>query len=89
MIYIGYFRPYDLSSNNVQDLANETLTLICTYSLVMFSAFVPDLETKYNCGWYLVTIVIVFIAINLVLILAQAIGRSLKKCRQKCHKRKI
>ena len=51
MIYSGYIRPYLLPFANNLDLINEFLTLLCTYSLIMFSAFVPDAYTRYLCGW--------------------------------------
>ena len=51
MIYVGYFRPFESNFSSNLELMNETLTLMCTYSLVMFSAFVPDPATRYECGW--------------------------------------
>ena len=68
MIYIGYFRPFDKRLASILELVNEILILLCTYSLVMFTAFVPEASTRYLCGWYVIGLVFLLISINLVVI---------------------
>ena len=51
MLYTGYFEPNYIPSENTLELVNETLTLVCSYSLIMFSPLVPDAQTRYLCGW--------------------------------------
>ena len=68
MLYSGNFKPFETPFANNMDLFNETMTLVCSYSLIMFSAFVPDAEMRYLCGWYLVLLVLITLAINLLVI---------------------
>lgn len=64
---------------NLLDLTNEALTLCCTYSLIMFSAFVPDAATRYLCGWYLIGLVVLILLINLTVMICVS-GKQ-------CHRR--
>ena len=84
MIYMGYFRPYQLNFSNNLEVINETLTLVCTYSLMLFSSFVPDPAMRYLCGWYLIGLIVLTLAVNLTIIVGQALKSSIRKCKQKC-----
>ena len=81
MIYVGYWRPYELPMSNKLELVNETLTTVCTYSLVMFSAFVPDAGTRYTCGWPLIGVVFLMMAINLSVIIYLSFQKIMRTCR--------
>ena len=67
--------------SNRLELVNETLTTACTYSLVTFSSFVPDADTRYTCGWPLVGVVFLMIGINLSVIIYLSIGKIASTCR--------
>ena len=84
LIYNGYFRPFVLPFINNLDFINEALTLICSYSLCMFSAFVPEARSRHICGWQLVGLVGFMIAINLAIIIFTTIKSSIRRCRLKC-----
>ena len=73
MLFVGYFKPFELSFQNNLELVNETLTLVCSYSLITFSAFVPDAETRYLCGWYIIALVALMLAVNLGVIFYKSI----------------
>lgn len=88
MLYVGYYRPFALPSQNNLELLNEYLTLLCTYSLIMFSQLVPDPETRYLCGWQIIFLIVLTLSINLSLIIFQSIRDSIKKCKLKYTKRK-
>ena len=81
MIYSGYFRPFESSFANNMDLLNETLTLICSYSLIMFSEFVPSPETRSLCGWQLIALVLIFLVINLSVIIFQGLKHCIRRCK--------
>ena len=83
MLYVGYNRPYYLPSSNLMELINETLTLMCCYSLIMFSAFVPDAQTRFLCGWELVGLVALIVIINLCVITYSSLKRSIWRCKLK------
>ena len=88
MIYSGYFRPFESPFANTMDLLNETLTLMCSYSLIMFSEFVPSPETRSLCGWQLIGLVLITLVINLSVIITQGIKNCIRKCKLKAKRRK-
>ena len=88
LIYYGYFRPSIIPFNNNLDIVNEYMTLVSTYSLFVFSAFVPEAGTRYLCGWYLIGLVALMISINLVVIIGSSLKNSFRRCKLKCIKRK-
>lgn len=88
MLYIGYFRPFALPMQNNIELTNEYLTVLCTYSLIMFSNMVPDPAVRYLCGWQLVFLIVLLLAINLFIIIFQSIRDSIRRCKLKYVKRK-
>ena len=81
MIYVGYFRPFELPSANRVELINESLIIVCTYSLICFSAFVSDAETRYQCGWVLIVLIICIVIFNLILMVFDGI-KSIKRAIQ-------
>ena len=87
MIYSGSFRPFEIPFVNTMDLINETLTLMCSYSLITFSAFVPDAETRYQCGWEIIVLLVLSIAINLVVIIGQGLKLCIRRCKLKNKRR--
>ena len=42
MIYVGLVRPFYDRFANILELVNEVLVLLASYSLITFSALVPD-----------------------------------------------
>ena len=89
MIYSGSFRPFEIPFVNTMDLINETLTLMCSYSLITFSAFVPDAETRYLCGWELIVLVLFTLALNLVVIIGQGLKQCIRRCKLKNKRRQL
>lgn len=87
MLYVGYFRPFKSSFVNSLELTNEYMTLLCSYSLIMFSQIVHDPETRYLCGWQIIFLVLLILAINMSIIIFQAIRDAIKKCKLKYKKR--
>lgn len=84
---LGQVRPFEDSRANNMEITNEILTLLCCYSLIMFSNFVPDAKTRYDCGWQLIGIVLSLILFNLAIILGQSVASLCKYCKQKWRKR--
>ena len=89
MIYSGSFRPFEVPFTNTMDLINETLTLACTYSLVIFSALVPDAETRYQCGWYIIGLIFLTLAINLVVTIGQSLQLLIRRCKLRMKRRNL
>ena len=67
MIYIGYVRPYALPQANWTETANETLTLLSTYVLFLFTDFVPDPSVRYTTGWALIVITLSIVVLNITI----------------------
>ena len=88
IIYSGYVNPFETRSANTIEFVNETLTLLCIYSLITFSAFVPDAAIRYQCGWFLVFVTLLMLVGNLVIILYSAISRLIHRCKLKALRRK-
>ena len=61
--------------------------MVCCYSLIMFSAFVPDPFTRYQCGWQLICLMALTLGVNLSVIGVQAISGIYAKCKL-CYKKR-
>ena len=83
MLYSGYYSPNELRFANRLELMNETLTLVCTYSLIVFSAFVPDATTRYLCGWYLIALVVLTLLVNISIMVITSLFASIRTCKRK------
>lgn len=46
------------------ELFNESLTLVSSYHLMLFTDFVPSIEIRYTVGWSLVIIVLICFLFN-------------------------
>ena len=58
---------------------NECLILIGSYGLMVFTEFVPDVETRYKNGWAMIAVVAFTIGINMMFL----IGSNIKDiCRK-------
>ena len=68
MAFQGQVRPYITPLNNKIDLINETLTLVCTYGLIIFTDFVPNPEARYQCGWVLIGITCGILTLNIAVL---------------------
>ena len=69
LIYIGYVRPFVTPIQNGIELTNETLILINTYFMIIYSDFVPDPKTRSLMGSVNNLILALMILINLFIIL--------------------
>ena len=81
MIYTGYMRPYETRLANNLELVNETFIILCSYFLVIFSAFLSDAEARYISGWYLVGLVVFLVILNLAAIQFKGISHIVRYCR--------
>ena len=64
------------------------MTLISTYGLIVFTAFVPDPEARYKCGWVLIGITFTILTENILVLLYESITDSIRKGKIKLAKRK-
>ena len=83
MIYVGHFKPFLSRYASMIELINEVLIVVCTYHLIMFTSLVYDPDTRYLCGWPCIIVVFALIAMNLSVIVYQAITSIIYKSRLK------
>ena len=67
MAYTGLARPFNLPVQNNLEIVNETLILLNSYFMLLYSDFVVDLNTRYITGWSNVGVIIALVCSNLVL----------------------
>ena len=88
MIFQGQFNPYLLRKQNRVEISNECLTLISTYTLFVFTQFVPEPEARYKIGWALVGVVSISLASNILIIFHESAVSSIRRLRMKYQRRK-
>ena len=64
MAFQGQVRPFETRHQNNLELFNETLTLLSTYTLFIFTEYVPEAYARYLIGWVLIGIMIVILVAN-------------------------
>lgn len=83
VMVVGETKPFRDKSKNWLELFNEFSTLIVNYHLMMFTDFVPDLNTREQIGQSLVYCTAGNLVINLVLVGSSSIGMMIAKFRLK------
>ena len=72
-MFVGYVKPFALPQVNTVELINETLTLLTTYSLFLFTDFVPDAQVRYTMGWAVIFLTLMLVVTNLYVILHKTV----------------
>ena len=92
MIYVGNWSPFRTLSNNKLQLFNEYMILILTVGLTQFTDFCRNLAFRYNMGWMFVSVVILFLFVNVCYMLKGSLRHLkmiiIKYYRRCCHKLK-
>ena len=86
MIYIGYFTPYLVKSMNKLEITNEIFLLLAVYCLILFTEFVPEPETRYLCGWAMISVTFILIGVNMGVLIGTSIQDMVKKCKRRYKK---
>ena len=76
MAFHGQVCPFALPAHNRMDLFNETMTLLSTYGLFIFTEFVPDPSARYQFGWNIIFITLGILAFNIFVLLITSIADS-------------
>ena len=88
MIYTGYIRPMKLRQANCLELINDSLIVVCSYWLIIFSAHVSSAEARYISSWPLIGIMTILVAINLTVITFRGITSIFRACKLRVLKNK-
>ena len=65
IIIVGWNRPFDSFTANTMEIFSECISIVCLYSFLLFTDFVPEARTRYECGWAFMGAVILFGAVSL------------------------
>ena len=69
LIYVGLAEPHNTKADRALDLANECLLIVSSYSLLVFSPWVPNPYARHTIGWVLMAIVMITFVINFCFLL--------------------
>lgn len=69
IVYLGLCQPWKPRPYNRLEMFNEYFTMLCTFLLVSFSEFGPDVETKFMMGWVLSGVLFFMCLVNLYFVL--------------------
>lgn len=89
LVYLAHAKPYQNRKTNIQEFFNEVLNLIFTYHLFLFTGFVPDPETKWGVGTSAITILIVYMAVNLTIVFVEGCITLYNHCKMKRKKKEM
>lgn len=65
VIYIGLVKPKNSSVKNNEELYHEVMLMLVSYCLLLFTRFIPEVETQYLCGWCFIAIVAILVAVSM------------------------
>ena len=77
----------DLLNNWIQ-IFNEIIILICTWSLFLFTNYVPDPVLRYEFGQYFLYFIGFNLAVNILVFMWTILSSLIKWCRQKYGRNK-
>ena len=88
MIYVGWERPFTSRRDNNLELMNETLILINSYFMFVYSDFVADSNARYDFGWLNIGLVIIIVVANFGANFISYVYSAYGKLKMKYQKRK-
>ena len=80
MIYVGLVRPFHDKFANILELVNEVLILLASYSLITFSALVPDAKIRSHSGYFLIIMAFATMIMNVFIIVISKIWTLYTLC---------
>ena len=80
--------PMSSSLLNGSELFNDCSLLLITYSMFLFTDFIPDVELRYSLGMYFIYIIGIVFAINVSMVFYDMFMAVVKEYRKKKHAKK-
>ena len=80
-IYVVYFKPFTMPVLNVLEFINESVLLICTTSLFLWTDVIANMEIKFEVGWYIVGIVLLNVISQMGFIIVNSLMQIYVKCK--------
>ena len=79
-------RPF---RDNTTELANEMCISVCIYCYMLLSDFAEGAAITAVAGWGLTGTVLVFIAVNMLVIVGQSIAQAKEQVRRACKRNTV
>lgn len=75
--------PYRIESQLRMEMLNECVLLTVAYTIICFSSWIPNIETKYKIGYVSSCIVCIHLIVNLSIITYTTIKTNIRRCQLK------
>jgi hypothetical protein len=83
IMYTSWVRPFSEPKDSTREIINEILVLVASYNLFVFTDWGPDLETQFQFGWILISIIVFTIALNICFMVSGTISILILKAKLK------
>ena len=66
--YLFHTKPFDRTEMNKTEIINDLVLLVMSYSLLTLTDFVRDIPTKIQIGYFMISLTIFTMVLNMYLI---------------------
>ena len=87
IIIVGLSMPFHLRINRRNEYFNEVTIMICAYHYFCFTNFVPEPETRYTVGSWLIFFTCVNVFVNMALLIGETLLKLSNKAKLKSLRR--
>ena len=81
VIILEYVRPLKSSSARKNEIFNEVVMILLLYTLISFTEWGPNIETKFMLGFVTCGLVSLHLLINIGIMITSSTKGVVKKCR--------
>ena len=83
LFIIEFTRPFKTQAERRMEIFNEVILMLVLYTMMCFTDFVPEIETKMLIGWVACTLVALHFSINLTIMVLSSVRKTIRTCRMK------
>lgn len=80
--YVIAFKPMNEPFLNLLEGLNETFVLVTAYMMLLFTDFIPDIDTRIQIGDFFYSFIFGVLGLNILIILSVVTFEMFKKARQ-------
>jgi hypothetical protein len=84
ILFIVNNKAYNSRRKIYLEVVNESLSQLITYTFLLYTDFVSDLEMRYRIGWVTISLIILLVCVNVY----EMIARSIRTCNANKAKKK-
>ena len=89
IIAAGYFKARNSSYDRKMDIFQEAKLIVIMYHLMLFTMFVPDLDTRQKVDYSCFVVILLGIAMSMVKLIVVPVTNCKKKTKICCAKLKL